>query len=89
MRNLLGRNPSTSERLAKSRDSAMRCRRHCVAARHQVKLLSECPRCQTGFRTPALWSEGCCEKCGLTFKEMGRYPEFLTKNAIAKAKSLM
>ncbi|MGK7899046.1 MAG: hypothetical protein AB4372_36880 [Xenococcus sp. (in: cyanobacteria)] len=41
--------------------------------RHQVKLLSECPRCQTGFRTPALWSEGCCEKCGLTFKEMGRY----------------
>lgn len=47
--------------------------------RHSLKLLSVCPVCQTGFRTPALWEEGSCEKCGLGFKEMGLYqPKWTT-----------
>lgn len=37
---------------------------------HQLPLLSACPICQTGFRTPALWSEGCCERCKLEFSQM-------------------
>jgi len=38
--------------------------------RHQSPLLSACPICQTGFRTPALWSDGCCERCKLPFSQM-------------------
>lgn len=38
--------------------------------RHQLGLLSQCPECETSFRTPALWEEGCCERCGLGFNEM-------------------
>jgi len=38
--------------------------------RHHLLLLSACPVCQTGFRTPALWEEGCCERCGLEFSPM-------------------
>jgi len=38
--------------------------------RHQLFLLSACPACQTGFRTPALWEAGCCERCGLEFSHM-------------------
>jgi hypothetical protein len=38
--------------------------------RHQLLLLSACPVCRTGFRTPALWSEGCCERCKLPFSQM-------------------
>jgi transcriptional regulator with XRE-family HTH domain len=38
---------------------------------HHLNLLSLCPVCNTGFRTPALWSDDeCCEQCGLLFKEM-------------------
>jgi transcriptional regulator with XRE-family HTH domain len=38
---------------------------------HHLNLLSMCPVCNTGFRTPALWSDDeCCERCGLLFKEM-------------------
>jgi transcriptional regulator with XRE-family HTH domain len=40
-------------------------------AHHHLNLLSMCPVCNTGFRTPALWSDDeCCEQCGLLFKEM-------------------
>jgi transcriptional regulator with XRE-family HTH domain len=38
-----------------------------VCDRH---LLSACPICETGFRTPALWEDGCCEQCGLLFHQM-------------------
>uniref|UniRef100_A0A7C3P9X7 Uncharacterized protein n=1 Tax=Oscillatoriales cyanobacterium SpSt-418 TaxID=2282169 RepID=A0A7C3P9X7_9CYAN len=38
--------------------------------RHHLLLLSACPVCQTGFRLPALWEEGCCERCGLEFSHM-------------------
>lgn len=38
--------------------------------RHNLPLLSACPICQTGFRTPALWSKGCCERCRLAFTQM-------------------
>jgi transcriptional regulator with XRE-family HTH domain len=40
-------------------------------AHHHLNLLSMCPVCNTGFRTPALWSDDeCCEQCGLFFREM-------------------
>jgi transcriptional regulator with XRE-family HTH domain len=38
--------------------------------RHALRLLSACPVCKTGFRTPALWDDGCCEQCGLLFSQM-------------------
>lgn len=38
--------------------------------RHRLQLLSACPKCGTGFRAPALWSEDCCECCELPFGEM-------------------
>lgn len=38
--------------------------------RHQLRLLRACSVCGTGFRTPALWSDGCCECCGLPFSQM-------------------
>ena len=38
--------------------------------RHQLRLLSSCPMCGTGFRTPALWEDECCEQCGLAFNQM-------------------
>jgi hypothetical protein len=38
--------------------------------RHQAPLLSACPVCNTGFRTPALWDDSHCEQCGLAFEEM-------------------
>ncbi|NJL57563.1 helix-turn-helix domain-containing protein [bacterium] len=41
-----------------------------VCDRHNLPLLSACPICQTGFRTPARWSEGCCERCKLAFTQM-------------------
>jgi len=41
-----------------------------VCERHVLPLLSVCPVCKTGFRTPALWDDGCCEQCGLLFSQM-------------------
>lgn len=38
--------------------------------RHQVLLLSACPMCGTGFRTPALWHNEPCHGCGLPFEQM-------------------
>jgi hypothetical protein len=41
--------------------------------RHQLHLLSACPKCRTGFRTPALWDSDRCEHCDLTFRQMRSY----------------
>ena len=41
---------------------------HCD--RHHLRLLSACPVCQTGFRTPALWEDDQCEKCKLPMSQM-------------------
>lgn len=41
---------------------------HCD--RHHLRLLSACPVCQTGFRTPALWEDDQCEQCKLPMSQM-------------------
>jgi hypothetical protein len=47
------------------------CAHHRLNLLYRLNLLSMCPVCSTGFRTPALWSvEECCEQCGLLFSEM-------------------
>ncbi len=38
--------------------------------RHQLRLLSACSGCGTGFRTPALWEDGRCFCCSLSFSQM-------------------
>lgn len=38
--------------------------------RHQLRLLSECPNCGKRFKIPALWVEGHCHNCQMTFAEM-------------------
>ncbi|MBE9010805.1 TniQ family protein [Pseudanabaenaceae cyanobacterium LEGE 13415] len=43
--------------------------------RHSMQLLSACPECQTGFRTPALWEDDRCEGCGLSFAQMPCHPK--------------
>ncbi|MGI0488621.1 helix-turn-helix domain-containing protein [Pantanalinema rosaneae CENA516] len=40
---------------------------------HTLRLLSNCPICGTGFRTPALWENERCEHCGLPFIQMRVY----------------
>lgn len=44
-----------------------------VCERHALRLLSACPVCETGFRTPALWDDEGCEHCGLLFSQMQSY----------------
>ena len=44
-----------------------RCRKH------QLRLLSECPNCKARFPIPALWANGWCSRCFLTFAEMVQY----------------
>lgn len=46
---------------------------HCE--RHLLELLSACPVCGTGFRTPALWEEDQCEQCHLHFCQMVAYQQ--------------
>lgn len=41
--------------------------------RHQLRLLSECPKCGARFKVPALWVEGSCQRCFLCFAEMAKY----------------
>ncbi len=41
--------------------------------RHQLRLLSECPNCGKRFKIPALWVEGHCHHCRMTFTEMRPY----------------
>lgn len=38
--------------------------------RHQNSLLSECPNCGARFKIPALWVDGWCQQCFITFGEM-------------------
>ena len=38
--------------------------------RHDVPLLTNCPACRTAFRLPALWENGCCDRCWLPFPQM-------------------
>ena len=42
--------------------------------RHQIRLLSACPNCGTGFRTPSLWWNEQCEKCQTALSEMTLNP---------------
>lgn len=37
---------------------------------HQLRLLSECPNCKARFQIPALWIDGWCQRCFLSFGEM-------------------
>ncbi|MGG6297718.1 helix-turn-helix domain-containing protein [Leptolyngbya sp. AN02str] len=46
-----------------------------VCDRHALRLLSNCPICGAGFRTPALWEDECCEQCGLLFGQMRMYQQ--------------
>ena len=41
--------------------------------RHHLKLLAKCPNCEAKFKIPALWRDGCCERCRLPFGEMAQY----------------
>jgi len=38
--------------------------------RHQLKLLSKCPKCEAPFKMPALWEEGICDRCLAPFAAM-------------------
>lgn len=38
--------------------------------RHRIPLLSACPNCGTGFRTPSLWRNEQCENCQTALSEM-------------------
>jgi transcriptional regulator with XRE-family HTH domain len=48
-------------------------------ARHALSLLSVCPVCEHGFRTPVLWENEYCEGCGLAFGQMQSYQEPICK----------
>lgn len=41
--------------------------------RHQLRLLSKCRNCQKKFPIPALWNDGCCDRCRLYFGEMTKW----------------
>jgi len=47
-------------------------RRH----RHKVSLLSECPNCGARFKIPALWVDGWCQRCFMTFADMTTYQKY-------------
>jgi len=38
--------------------------------RHQLRLLSECPNCKARFSMPAIWAEGQCQRCLMSFSAM-------------------
>lgn len=37
---------------------------------HKLSLLSECPNCKARFKVPALWVDGWCQRCFVTFTVM-------------------
>jgi hypothetical protein len=39
-------------------------------ASHKLRLLSECPNCGARFKVPALWVDGWCQRCFMSFAEM-------------------
>ncbi len=46
-----------------------------LRVRHALRLLSACPICGAGFRTPSLWQDERCEQCGLMFTQMREYQQ--------------
>jgi transcriptional regulator with XRE-family HTH domain len=40
---------------------------------HQLRLLSECPKCGARFKVPALWVDGWCHRCFTPFGEMKEF----------------
>lgn len=41
-------------------------------SRHNLRLLSECPNCKARFKIPALWAQGECTRCKLSFEEISQ-----------------
>ena len=41
--------------------------------KHSLRLLSECPNCKARFQIPALWIDGWCSRCFLSFAQMTSY----------------
>jgi hypothetical protein len=41
--------------------------------RHQLHLHTECPNCKAKFKIPALWVDGHCQRCFMTFAQMAEY----------------
>jgi hypothetical protein len=44
-----------------------------LCASHEQPFLTACSGCSTVFRVPALWENGCCERCWLPFGEMDHH----------------
>ncbi len=42
-------------------------------ASHNLTLLSECPNCGARFKVPAVWVDGWCQRCFLTFADMVKH----------------
>ena len=40
---------------------------------HRLRLLPKCPNCRKEFPIPALWEDGCCSRCRLSFGEMAQW----------------
>lgn len=45
--------------------------------RHQLRLLFKCPQCKRQFPIPALWVEGVCQNCSLSFAKMVKHQKHL------------
>ncbi len=41
--------------------------------RHQLKLLSTCPKCGAKFKSPASWEEGRCSRCHSDFEMLAGF----------------
>ncbi|MBP5974039.1 TniQ family protein [Brasilonema sp. CT11] len=41
--------------------------------RHKLRLRSECPNCGARFKVPALWIDGWCQRCFMSFAEMAEF----------------
>ena len=44
--------------------------------RHQLRLLSKCPNCETPLPIPANWAQGECPNCFLPFVKMAKRQKF-------------
>lgn len=44
-----------------------------VCKLHKLHLHTECPNCKAKFKIPALWSDGHCQRCFMTFGKMSQY----------------
>jgi len=41
--------------------------------RHNLKILVKCPNCEAPFKMPALWEDGICHRCRISFADMSAY----------------